>query len=114
MEEAKLKAKEFRMSRLPKYLNHFNSTISANPTKSGWLVGDKVTYADLSLYQMVKGLTFAFPRAMDKIMQSGHYAHVFELVKAVASRERIATYLASGKQLPFGQGIFRHYEELDG
>ncbi len=76
------------------------------------LVGRSVTYADLSLFQVVAGLNYAFPRAMRQLR--GKYPRVLAVHAAVAKRPRIAAYLKSDRRIPFNeQGIFRHYPELD-
>ena len=72
-----------------------------------------MSYADLSLFQIVAGLRYAFPRAMAGL-EPGH-PRVAALHDRVAARPRIAAYLASDRRIPFNeQGIFRHYPELDG
>jgi glutathione S-transferase len=76
------------------------------------LVGNVVSYVDLSLFQMIEGLRYAFPRAMTK--QERKHRRVIALHDRVAVRPRLAAYLASERRLPFNQqGIFRHYPELD-
>jgi len=110
--EAKRRAAEFVANRLPKFLGYFESALAANPRGAAHLVGGRVTYADLSLFQMVAGLRYAFPRAMAKI--EPRHPNVIALHDRVAKRPRIAAYLASKRRLPFNQqGIFRHYPELD-
>jgi len=61
---------------------------------------------------MVAGLRYAFPRAMGKL--EPRHPRVVSLHDRVASRQRVAAYLASGRRIPFNQhGIFRRYPELD-
>ena len=73
----------------------------------------RLTYADLSLFQVVEGLRYAFPRAM--AAGEAHWPNIVALRDRVAQRPRIAAYLASRRRIPFNQdGIFRHYPELDG
>jgi glutathione S-transferase len=77
------------------------------------LVGARLSYADLSLFQIVAGLRYAFPRAMARL--EPQHARVTGLHDRVAARPRIAAYLASERRIAFNQnGIFRHYPELDG
>ena len=77
------------------------------------LVGNAVSYVDLSLFQMIEGLRYAFPGAMTK--QERKHRRVIAMHERVAVRPRLAAYLASKRRLPFNQeGIFRHYPELDG
>jgi glutathione S-transferase len=77
-----------------------------------YLAGMRVTYADLSMFQIVAGLNYAFPRAMARAARK--YRRVFALHGRVQERPRIAAYLASPRRIPFNdEGIFRHYAELD-
>ena len=82
-------------------------------TGGAFLLGGKLTYADLSVFQVVEGLRYAFPRAMSRAEKK--LGRVVALHDRVARRKRIAAYLASRRRLPFNEeGIFRHYPELDG
>jgi len=111
--EARRRSRAFLKHRLPKYLGYFERAIAANAKGKGHLVGARLTYADLSMFQMVAGLRYAFPRAM-KHMERNHPA-VIALHDHVAKRPRIAAYLASDRRIPFNEdGIFRRYKELDG
>src|SRR5580658_716558 len=107
--EARRRAGDFLKSRVPKYLGYFERVLARNPR---YLVGARLSYPDLSLFQVVEGLRYAFPRAMRRLERK--YARVVELRDKVAARPRIAAYLASERRIPFNeQGIFRHYPELD-
>ncbi|MBI3372062.1 MAG: glutathione S-transferase [Betaproteobacteria bacterium] len=109
--EAKQRAADFRNARLPKFMNYFERVLSRNA--GGFLAGKTLSYADLSLFQMVAGLRYAFPRAM--ALQEEKYPRLLALHRRVEARPRIANYLASERRIPFNQqGIFRHYPELDG
>lgn len=111
--EARRRAEDFRKSRAPKFLGYFERVIERNPDASGYLVGAKLTYADLSLFQVVAGLRYAFPRMMKRLEKK--LARLTALHDAVAVRPRVAAYLGSQRRLAFNQeGIFRHYKELDG
>jgi glutathione S-transferase len=111
--EARRRAKDFRESRIGKYLGYFEMVLAANPKGSVWLVGADATYIDLSLFQVVEGLRYAFPRAMRS--QEKRWPLLVALHDRVAARPRIAAYLKSPRRLPFNEdGIFRHYDELDG
>lgn len=111
--EAIARADVFRRDRMPKFLGWFERILEANPTGADHLVGNAVTYADLSLFQLVEGLRFAFPRATQR--ELGKLPHVTALHKAVAERPRLKAYLASERRVPFKEtGIFRRYPELDG
>jgi glutathione S-transferase len=115
--EAKRRAAGFRKERLPLFLDYFERVIARNAgksaAKSGWLVGARATYADLSMFQMIAGLRYAFPRAMARL-ERGH-PRLVALHERVSQRRSLAAYLASERRLPFNeQGIFRRYPELDG
>jgi glutathione S-transferase len=112
-DEAIARAAVFRRDRMPKYLDWFERILKANPAGAGHLVGRSVTYADLSLFQLVEGLRFAFPLATEREMAK--LPHVTALHKAVADRPRLKAYLASERRVAFKEtGIFRRYPELDG
>ncbi|MFT8246256.1 glutathione S-transferase [Roseomonas sp. BN140053] len=111
--EAARRAENFRSERLPKFLGWCERVLARNPAGDAHLVGDALTYADLSLFQVVEGLRYAFPLAAARELAA--MPRVVALHAAVARRPRIARYLASERRLPFNQqGIFRHYPELDG
>jgi len=108
--EAKRYAENFRRNRVPKFLGYFDKVAA----KSGgpFLLGRRLTYPDLSLFQVVDGLRFAFPRLMRRLEKT--VPRVVEVHARVARRPRIAAYLASERRIAFNQmGIFRHYGELD-
>jgi glutathione S-transferase len=110
--EAKRRAADCVANRLPKYFRYFERVLAGNPAGAAHLVGARLTYADLSLFQVVAGLRYAFPKAMAR--QAKGFPKVLALHDRVAARPRIAPYLASERRLPFNeQGIFRHYAELD-
>jgi glutathione S-transferase len=109
--EAARRAALFRKDRIPLFLNWFERILADN--RKGWLVGGRVTYADLSLFQLVEGLRYAYPRAMKRAEKTR--PGVVALRDRVAARPRIAAYVASPRRLGFNEkGIFRHYPELDG
>jgi glutathione S-transferase len=112
--ESMRRAANFTGSRLPKFLGYFERLLAQRKSgeKGGWLLGKSFSYTDLSLFQMIAGLRYAFPRTM-KRLEPGHPRSV-ELHDRVASRPRIAAYLASERRIAFNQhGIFRRYPELD-
>jgi glutathione S-transferase len=113
MREAERKAQGFREHRMPKYLGWFERVLASNSRGPAHLVGRRLTYADLSLFQIVEGLRYAFPRAAGRALAD--VPRVVALRDAVAARPRIAAYLASPRRIPFNEdGIFRRYPELDG
>jgi glutathione S-transferase len=108
--EAKQRADDFLKHRLPKFLAYFEVVLgeSGGP----YLLGRRRTYADLSLFQIVTGLRYAFPKAMRR--QEKKAPRVVALHDRVALRPCIAAYLASERRIPLNeQGIFRNYRELD-
>jgi glutathione S-transferase len=111
--EAKQRAADFRDNRLPKFLDYFEQILKRNPKRTDTLVGRTISYVDLSMFQMIAGLRYAFPRAMAKL--EPNYPRSAALHDRVSARPRLAAYLSSPRRVPFNeQGIFRHYPELDG
>lgn len=111
--ESARRAALFRQTRMPKFLDWFEAILARNPKGDRYLVGARLTYADLSLFQAVEGLSYAFPRASKGAL--ARTPRVVGLRDHVAARPRIARYLASDRRTAFNEdGIFRHYPELDG
>jgi glutathione S-transferase len=110
--EARRRSAEFLKSRLPRFLGYFETVLSRNARGDRYLVGAKLTYADLSMFQIMAGLSYAFRRAMAQ--SARRYRRLAALRERVQERPRIAAYLASARRVPFSnEGIFRHYAELD-
>jgi glutathione S-transferase len=111
--EAKRRAPIFIGERIPKFLGYFERIIEKNAAGNGFhLVGSGVTYVDLSMFHLLKGLEYAFPRAMEHIAPK--IPRLTALREHVAKRPRTAAYLASSRRIPFNEhGIFRYYAELD-
>jgi glutathione S-transferase len=111
--EALRRAAEFRQARMTKFLAWYERVAQANPSLSGWLVGEAMTYADLGLFQVVEGLRHAFPRRMARI--EPNIPAAIAIHDRVAAHPAVARYLASPRRIPFNEnGIFRAYPELDG
>ena len=111
--EAQRRAAEFRSERMPKFLRWFETILKRNPDGPDWLVGNDATYADLSLFQLLEGFDYAFPKRLGAL--SDDYPRVMALREAVRRRPNIAAYLQSERRIAFNEyGIFRHYPELDG
>jgi glutathione S-transferase len=109
--EARRRAASFVSQRLVKFLGYFEGAIERNGA-GGQLVGDAVSYVDLSLFQVVEGLRYAFPRAMAAVEPKA--PRVVALHDRVAERAGVAAYLASPRRIAFNEsGIFRRYPELD-
>jgi glutathione S-transferase len=111
--EAKRRARAFVKERLPRYLGWLEDVLARNAKRGGaWLVGRDRTYVDLSAFQLIEGLRYAFPNAMARLEPT--IPQLVALHDRVAARPRIAAYLCSRRRLPFNQeGIFRRYPELD-
>ena len=110
--EAKRRAHHLIKERLPKYLGYFETVLERNPRKQNVLVGTKLTYVDLSAFQLIEGLVYAFPKAMARLGKK--HARLMRLHASVAVRPRIAAYLASERRIAYNEDdIFRRYPELD-
>ena len=108
--EARRRTGHFIDERIPKYFDYFEGVLARNA--KGYMLGRALTYVDLSVFQIVAGMRYAFPRTMTKLQTQ--YAHLVALHERVAKRPNVAAYLASERRIPFNQnGIFRHYPELD-
>ena len=108
---AMLRSADFRTTRLPKFLDYFTQVLLSS--RGQYLLGARLTYGDLSLFQMLAGLRYAFPQAMAGL--APEYPALSDLHDAVAARPNIARYLRSKRRIAFNEdGIFRHYPELDG
>jgi len=106
--EAKKRSKDFRENRIPKFLDYFEKAVERG---GGKFPLREHSYVDLSLFQIMAGLEYAFPKAMAK----QKVPLLRDLKKRVEDRPKLAAYLASERRIPFNtSGIFRHYPELDG
>jgi glutathione S-transferase len=107
---AKRRTKDFWRHRVPKFMRYFERVLERNGGK--YLVGGRLSYVDLSLFQIVEGLRYAFPKRMRRFEKK--VPGLLALHDRVANRPRIRAYMASKRRVPFSQwGIFRHYKELD-
>jgi glutathione S-transferase len=110
-EAAGARAKPFREERVPKFLGYFERVLALRGGEAG-LAGVALTYADLSLFQVVRGLEYAFPNLMAALAPK--HPRTWDLAARVEGLEPIAAYLRSERRIPFNQqGIFRRYPELD-
>ena len=108
--EAARAAKQFREERLPKYLGHFEDAAQANPGE--WLIDHKWSYADTSLFQVIEGLRYMFPKRMKTLEPD--YPNLVRIHDQIAELPGIKAYLKSDRRLAFNtDGIFRAYPELD-
>jgi glutathione S-transferase len=107
--EALRAAEAFRTARIPKYLGYFESVLQA---RGPWLLGEARCHADLSLFQLIEGLSYAFPERMRTLAPD--HSRVTALRDRVRSLPELADYFASDRRIAFNEdGIFRHYPELD-
>jgi len=113
-DEAKRRSGYLRRERLPKFLGYFERVLADNARgRQRCLVGTAISCADLSLFQILEGLRYAFPRTMRRLEPS--VPHISELHDRIAARSALAAYLESPRRIPFNNdGIFRRYPELDG
>lgn len=110
--EALRRAQAFCSQRMPKFLQWFERIVVRNPAGQRFLVGGKLSYADLSLFQLVEGLRYAFPKAAEHALAAT--PQVVALHDRVAALPKVAAYLRSERRIPFNEdGIFRRYPELD-
>jgi len=108
--EALRRSADFLTVRLPKYFGYFESVLKRNGGQ--WMVGGAISHVDLSMFQIVAGMRYAFPKAMAG--QERAYPGLVALHDRIAVRPRIKAYLQSPRRIPFNEkGIFRHYPELD-
>ena len=111
--EARRRTSDFLQNRVPKFLGYFEGVLARNPRGERHLVGAKSSYVDLSLFQIIAGMRYAFPNSMMKLLR--RHRRLVALHERVQERPRIAAYLASPRRIAFNEnGIFRHYPELDG
>jgi glutathione S-transferase len=110
--EARRRAQYFISERAPKFLHYFERVLERNPAGRGYMVGRNLSYVDLSMFQIVAGLRYAFPNMMMRLERA--LPMLVALHGRVAQRPNIAAYLASPRRIPFNEdGIFRHYPELE-
>ena len=107
---AKRRTADFWRYRIPKMLGYFERLLAKS--RGPYLLGRRLCYVDLSLFQIVEGLRYAFPRRMRRFEKK--VPRIVALRDRVAARPRIAAYLASERRVPFSQwGIYRYFKELD-
>lgn len=111
--EALSRSRVFVEERMPKFLQYFERALERNDQSHGrYFVRKELSYVDLSMFQVLAGLKYAFPRALAHLGPS--IPHLMALHDRVAARPRITAYLSSPRRIPFNQqGIYRHYPELD-
>ena len=109
-DEAARAAKGFRDQRIPKFLGYFDKAVRHN--EGDWAVGTRWSHVDTSLFQLIEGLRYMFPKRMKAV--EGDYPALIALHDCVAELPGIAAYLKSERRIAFNtDGIFRYYPELD-
>jgi glutathione S-transferase len=107
---AKRRTQDFWRYRVPKFLGYFERVLQRNGGK--YMIGRRLSYVDLSLFQLVEGLRYAFPKRMKRFERK--VPLLIALRDRVAQRPRIKAYLSSARRIPFSQwGIYRYFKELD-
>lgn len=129
-DESLKRSRDYLKSRLPAFLGYLERVLQGKASGEGvWLHGDCFTYADLVLFQVgvgshhedlrlttlkcLDGTKHQFPNAVKQAENSGQYDRVFKLYQAVQERPKIKAYLQSDRRLKYGNGVYRHYPELD-
>ena len=108
--EAHRRAWHFTRERIPKFLGYFERLLAGGDGRH--LVGRRLSYVDLSMFQVLEGLSYAFPRAMRTVGR--RLKHLEALRERVRTQPRVAAYLASPRRLPFNEDdVFRSYPELE-
>ena len=109
---ARRRTQDFLAVRLPKFLGYFERVLELNRRHTPWMVGARLTYADLSMAQVIAGLRYAFPKACRRALR--RRPRLRALHDGVFARPRIARYLASDRREAFNnEDLLRHYPELD-
>lgn len=113
-EESLKRSKDFRETRIPKFLGFFERVLKGNEAQGQgkYLVGGKISYADTTLWNILSGLEFAYPKEIEA--RRKEFPTLFgSFYDGVKGQSGVKAYLASEKRKPFSMGIFRHYPELD-
>jgi glutathione S-transferase len=108
--EARRRTRHFLSARVPKFLGYFERVLERAGGR--WSLGSRFSYVDLSLFQVVEGFRYAFPRTMEAL--APRFRRLRAVSEGARQRPRIASYLASERRIPFStEGVFRHYPELE-
>ena len=95
---------------MPKFLGYFEGVLKHNG--GTYMVGRRLSYVDLSIFEIVEGLRYAFPRRMKRFEKK--VPGLVALRDRVAKRPRVKAYLTSERRIPFSQwGIYRYFKGLD-
>ncbi|RMX99142.1 hypothetical protein D0868_09700 [Hortaea werneckii] len=110
------KATDVRESRIPKFLSYFSRTLQHNKEAGGgqgkYLVGDSLTYADTTVWQVLDGIMFAFPKELE--VRKKEFPELLDTFYENVKQEKgLKDYLSSERRLAYSMGLFRNYPELD-
>jgi len=113
-EESLRKATDFRENRIPKYFSYFERVLKGNEKQGGgrYMVGDQLTYADTTFWQVLDGLHFAFPNEL-KAREKDYPLIFTKFYPGIKEEKGLKEYMGSGRRLQFSMGLFRKYPELD-
>ncbi|EME87271.1 uncharacterized protein MYCFIDRAFT_209463 [Pseudocercospora fijiensis CIRAD86] len=108
------KAKDLRATRIPKFFKYFERQLKWNSSagQHKYLVGDRLTYADLTVWQILDGAKYAFPKELE-VRRKEFPELLGTFYESVKEEEGIKEYLASERRLKYSMGVFRYYPELD-
>jgi glutathione S-transferase len=110
--EARRRAGYFKEERILKFLNYFEQVFVGNPKSGTYILGRTLSYVDLSMFQLIASLRYAFPKTMKRLEPK--YPRLTALHDKITARPNVAAYLSSERRIPFNENdIFRHYPELD-
>src|SRR6516162_3685893 len=87
---AKRRTADFWRYRIPKMLGYFERILAKS--RGPYLLGRRLCYVDLSLFEIVEGLRYAFPKRMRRFEKK--VPRVVALHDRVAKRPRVAAFLA--------------------
>jgi glutathione S-transferase len=106
--EALRRTGHFLKERVPKHLGWLEQAVGTGR----YALGARVSYVDLSVFQVVEGMRYAFPRTMKRMERK--LPRLVAIHDRVAERPNVAAYLASPRRIAFNEmGIFRRYPELE-
>ena len=116
VDESKAKAQDVRENRLPKFFSYFQRVLQHNKASGGgqgkYLVGERISYADTTVWQILDGLFFAFPKEMEHLKKQFPDL-VDAFYEGIKEEKGVKEYLGSERRLEYSMGIFRKYPELD-
>src|SRR3569623_131349 len=64
---ARRRAQYFIEERAPQLLHYFEDVLARNSAGSAHMIGRRLSYVDLSMFQIIEGLRYAFPNMMARV-----------------------------------------------